>query len=50
MRIEWLVDLEFAVGFRRVICALVEGFKFITAGCRDAEGAALGALQGEEGS
>lgn len=49
MRVQRPLDLIFAIGFCRVICALVECFELIVADGRDAEGAALGARDNEEG-
>lgn len=48
MRVQWPLDLVFAVRLRSVVGALVESFELIVADRRDAEGTALGALEGEE--
>jgi hypothetical protein len=45
VRVQWLLDLVFAVGFRCIICALVEGIEFVAAGSREAEGAVGGARE-----
>jgi hypothetical protein len=50
VRVQRPLFLVFAVRFRGVVCALVECFELIVAEGRDAEGAALGALEGEESS
>jgi hypothetical protein len=49
VRVQRLLDLVFAVRFRRIICALVEGVEFTAAGSGEAEGTVGGAREGEDG-
>jgi len=49
VRVQWLLDLVFAVGLGGVVRALVESFELIVvAGSRDAEGTVGGAWKGED--
>lgn len=50
MRVQRLLNLVLAVGFRGVICALVERIELAIAERRDGESAALSALERNQSS
>jgi hypothetical protein len=47
VRVQWLLDLVFTVGFGRIVRALVESIELVAAGSGEAERAVTGAREGE---